>query len=217
MHLLDYFANVFVETELVLSEISQQQKLSYEVVLTRLEKQLNTFGTKYRNDDYTDQAFQNAKFAVVGYIDEQLLSSGWDGKEEWKKGSLQNKLFSTLNSGVEFYDRLDALNPLDPMDREVRSVYYTCLCRGFQGKYFMSGHESFLSSIRDTNLNLLVDTSGQRALFPEGEPVKNMAKSERKLSLSAFIYGLPLILFLALFFWMRGEILSYSKSLANAL
>lgn len=217
MHLLDYFSNVFIELNRILGEIATNPSLDYDLVLGRLEKKLSAFGTKYRHDDYTDKAFNNAKFAVVAYIDEKLLSSNWDGKQKWKKESLQQRLFSTLNSGVEFYERLDRLNPLDPMDREVRSVYYTCLCRGFQGKYFQSGNEAFIDSIRDTNLNLLIDTSGQRALFPESLPDKNEQKSVHAMSLSALIYGLPLVVLLGLYFWMQGKILHLSNILANSL
>ena len=50
-----------------------------------------------------------ARFAVCAWIDEAILSSGWNEKGTWQKEPLQLKYYQTLAAGEIFFEKLNAL------------------------------------------------------------------------------------------------------------
>jgi type IV/VI secretion system ImpK/VasF family protein len=75
---------------------------------------------------------EEARFALVAWIDEVVSVSGWAGAEEWMREPLQLQVFGTRQAGVEFYSRLENLRPENAAALE---VYFDCLALGFQGSY----------------------------------------------------------------------------------
>ncbi len=75
---------------------------------------------------------EEARFALVAFIDEIVSTSGWRGAAEWEREPLQAQLFGTSRAGVEFFTRLDRLRPDNAAALE---VYFYCLALGFQGDY----------------------------------------------------------------------------------
>ncbi len=75
---------------------------------------------------------EEARFALVAWIDEMLLRSDWSGREEWLREPLQLQLFRTNRAGDEFYEHLARLQP---HQNQAREVYFLCLVHGFEGQY----------------------------------------------------------------------------------
>jgi type IV/VI secretion system ImpK/VasF family protein len=73
-----------------------------------------------------------ARFALVAWIDEMILRSNWAGRDEWLRDLLQIQMFRTNRAGEEFYEHLERLRP---DQNHARSVYYQCLVFGFEGRY----------------------------------------------------------------------------------
>ncbi len=93
------------------------------------------------------QEYQDARFAVMAWIDETILNnSRWEGCNRWKAFPLQLEYYETRNAGEEFFERLDRLGA---EQKEIREIYYLCLSLGFKGQYFLGMEDELrLSKIR---------------------------------------------------------------------
>ena len=111
----------------------------------------------------------DAKYAIVAFIDEQLFRAPWAGRQEWMLEPLQLVYFNENTAGEGFFDRLDALER-DPARLHVLEVYYLCLTLGFQGKYAVRGGEGLGVTI-DRLVGILARATPQGdVLSPRGAP-----------------------------------------------
>ncbi|MFO1078550.1 MAG: DotU family type IV/VI secretion system protein [Planctomycetota bacterium] len=86
---------------------------------------------------------QAVRYALCAFLDEIVLSSNWNIRQEWSGMPLQMEYFNDFTAGEEFYRKLEALRGSDtPVRREALEVFGLCLGLGFRGKYAgMSGLE----------------------------------------------------------------------------
>jgi type VI secretion system protein ImpK len=82
----------------------------------------------------------DAKYAIVAFLDEQLFRARWAGRQEWMLEPLQLLFFNENTAGEGFFQRLTELEN-DPNRVHVLEIYYLCLALGFQGKYAVRGGE----------------------------------------------------------------------------
>lgn len=73
-----------------------------------------------------------ARFALVAWIDETVNTSGWSSATEWETEPLQYRLYRTRNAGHEFFEHLGKLRPENAAALE---IYFHCLALGFCGEY----------------------------------------------------------------------------------
>lgn len=59
--------------------------------------------------DETDEARNEALFAVCAFVDEALLTTPWQGRASWARETLQRTRCGTVNAGTEFYEHCRAL------------------------------------------------------------------------------------------------------------
>lgn len=102
--------------------------------LARLEREADRLGVAERR-------IQSAKFAVVAFTDETVLTADFPLRLEWEKSPLQLEWFGDQLAGETFFERLDALVAGVEDEAEVLEVYYVCLLLGFKGKYKLFGEE----------------------------------------------------------------------------
>ena len=206
MRLTDIFMELLAYVTYFNKSLAVKQP-SYDQVkadITRLmsDIEIRTGQTQIGPDD-----FDLARFAVVAWVDETLLSSPWQDKEHWQKESLQRLYYQTADAGELFFDRLNAIGP---HQRDVREVYYLCLAMGFKGRYIHEGDDFLLDQLKTSNLKLLTGTSvGIPALetgnfFPEAYPIETEAaaplKAGRRFSMFSLIgLAFPIVLFAGLF------------------
>lgn len=95
-----------------------------------------------------------AKFALVAFLDETIISSDWIRKEEWLTEPLQIKLFDTFNAGEEFFTNLNNLRQRASSNKDVLEVYYLCLTLGFKGMYQLQSPETLRRVVDELNLEL---------------------------------------------------------------
>ena len=111
----------------------------------------------------------DARFALVAWIDEVVATSGWRNAPEWERDPLQEQLFGTRNAGLEFYKRMERLKPPNSAALE---VFFYCLTLGFQGEY--AGREGDRGELVRTTLNRLrrddvgraIDVAHEKRLMP---------------------------------------------------
>lgn len=169
MRLIDCYMDAFAYT-LYLLRGNGQGAQSYDNARQEVEGLLEKAGECARSRGYSEKQAHNAKFAVCAWIDEAVLTSSWESAAEWKKLQLQRAYYNTNNAGVEFFERLDAL---DANDSQVREVYAMCLALGFRGKYFHEDEQPALDEVKDQQLSQLLgdmakeDSLAGIKLFPE--------------------------------------------------
>ncbi|MBB4070215.1 type VI secretion system protein ImpK [Salinibacter ruber] len=123
---------------------------------------------------------QSAKFALVAFIDETILSSDWARKEEWASTPLQLELYDQYDAGEVFFDRLERLREEPGAQAEVLEVYYLCMTLGFKGKYQIHGQERLRELIETTYEDLRHQPGmGGKELAPHGAPRGQVAQEMR--------------------------------------
>ncbi len=224
MRLIDCFTDVLAYVVERTAAIRGGEQPAYEELRLGVERRLADHAGDYTAGGYSRPQYDAAKFAVVAFIDEAILLSQWEHKAVWSRELLQKAHFETANAGVEFFDRLDALSPFNPGERDIREVYYYCLCLGFVGKYYRAGDKARLDELRDANFNLL--TNGKDAvrslrdlrLFPDARADAGESKDVVIHKRRAYLYyGVPLLVLLGAFFVFRADVISAAEYLVTVV
>ena len=123
-----------------------------------------------------------ARYALVAFIDEQILKSAWSGRVEWMNQPLQLVLYREFTAGENFFARMRAL--LNGSGRELPlEIYYLCLALGFRGAYGVSGNASTLATFTDAareRVTKRLPASGK--ISPHGEPRDRATKTRANRS-----------------------------------
>lgn len=220
MRLIDYFIPLVSRLLEIEPALTASSELSVDQVRGCFETERQDACTKLARNHYDQTEIDNALFSIAVLIDEKILSSGWNNKEDWSYQQLQREWFDTSNGGVEFFSRLDELNPYHPKDMEVKEVYFYCLALGFRGRYFEEGQQSVIDQIiASTAHNLQESLELGPRLFPmaysEAEPTPLALKT--RFNWLPVIVGAPLIGIILLYFYYRYDILNVSEQILRSL
>lgn len=214
MRLIDCFVESLAFTLEMTQKAHETPMFEYTAVREQLVSRLSGVSGQGAQGGYSEPQIQHALFAVVAFIDERLASTEWSGQQEWSRNLLQREYFDSTNAGVEFFSRLDSLNPFNPAERDIREVYYYCLSLGFSGKFYGEGAQSSLNRIKRDNYDLLAGEEEHSSLFPDAfGQKKTESQLKTKRDFSAFYYGLPVLLIVAAFFYFRKEMLELANFL----
>jgi type VI secretion system protein ImpK len=115
---------------------------------------------------YSRETLIEARYAVVAFLDEMILQSGWDQKNQWASHLLQYKYFQTQVAGNEFFDHLTSLRRALPVNTDLLEVFHACLVLGFEGKYKLEGREK----LKDLKHDLFREIQGLRGEIPPLSP-----------------------------------------------
>ncbi len=154
MRLIDFFADIFAYTLLLLENSANQP--SIDQAREELEKLFSQARHTALDKGVDRETFAEAMFAVCAWVDETLLCSNWEARDEWKKNQLQRMHFNTTNAGVEFFDKLEKL---EPGQKHLMEVFATCLVLGFRGRYF---HDDQLAELQEIKRRLLKQVQGEQ-------------------------------------------------------
>lgn len=209
MHLTDYFVELITYVVYFQRTVAKKQP-NYEKVKADILRLLTKSEDCLKNELFTREDYDHARFVICAWIDEVMLNSSWVHKNLWQKEQLQRIYYHTAGAGEEVFERL---NNLGLHQREVREVYYFCLALGFTGRYCQKGDEYLLEQLKTSNLKLLMGSSVgipslERAeLFPEAYPVETVGDAPKKqrfrfpiftiasIAGSVFFFGLLLLIY----------------------
>ncbi len=169
----------------------------YAAFRQRVEQRLADARERAQAGAIAEDAYQSALFAVVAWLDEAVMCSGWADAERWRRNLLQKVHFNTTRAGVDFFTRLEAL---PPGRKDVREVYYFCLMLGFKGQYVYGADQRALEALKRRNLEYLVDDAKKIALeevptlFPGAYPIEPPATPPRRRRLRPSPLQLTLLL-----------------------
>ncbi len=102
--------------------------------LAQFERHAGNFGKP-------TNAIHDCKYAFCALLDEIILNSDFEIRDEWERNPLQLRLFGEHLAGEGFFDRLDNLRLEPQKNIEILEVFYTCMILGFQGKYLLEGED----------------------------------------------------------------------------
>lgn len=149
-----------------------------------------------------------AKFALVAFLDETIISSEWSEKNEWLAEPLQIKLFDTFNAGEEFFTNMSNLRQRTTANKDVLEIYYLCLSLGFKGKYQLQSPENLRRIIDDLNLELHPEAFRSIDLLsPNGKPRQSLVQTV-KVGLPLWVFPVGAFAILLVFYF----IMSFSVS-----
>ena len=100
---------------------------------------------------YSTEYIRMATLAVVGFLDETILTLQNPVFANWARQPLQEELFGNQLAGEVFFQNLQELLGRSDSDQlaDVLEVHYLCLLLGFSGRYSMGNRgevQSFMSS-----------------------------------------------------------------------
>jgi type VI secretion system protein ImpK len=131
-----------------------------------------------------------ARYAVVAFIDEQILKSGWAGRSEWMSQPLQLLLYRENTAGENFFIRMRALQH-DPRRAPALEAYYLCLALGFRGAYERAGDLGPIATLLESSREQLgkrlpaAGTLSPSARLPDRAPAEKSSKSPLLVLLAA--------------------------------
>ncbi|MCP4745889.1 MAG: DotU family type IV/VI secretion system protein [Desulfobacteraceae bacterium] len=175
MRLSDCFIEIIAYTEYIVGDTGGE-KPPYEQVRNNIQRLICQSDASREKGNFSQQDYDLARFAVFAWTDEAILASNWQGRQHWQREQLQRIYYQTAESGELFFERL---NSIGPHQRDVREVYYICLCLGFTGQYCNAGDDFLLEQLRISNLKLLTGSSvglpalKDQELFPEAYPMQS--------------------------------------------
>jgi type VI secretion system protein ImpK len=151
-----------------------------------------------------------ARYALVAFIDEQVLKSSWSGRNEWMSQPLQLLLYREYTAGENFFVRLRSLitTGARPLALE---AYYLCLALGFRGAYGVSGEVSAIGSYVESARRELAKTLPSTVKFGPNAQARDLLGADRKSNalLISVLVGCALLVVLVLVglhFELRSEL-----------
>ena len=139
-----------------------------QVLRQRIAAQLEALRSRARELNIPQQDADEALYAIVAFIDEQILRSDWPGRQQWMAQPLQLVYFNENTAGEGFFQRLAALER-QAERAHVLEVYYLCLGFGFQGQYAIRGGD--LVAVQDRLQKQLAQRARVAdAVSPHGYP-----------------------------------------------
>jgi type VI secretion system protein ImpK len=123
------------------------ERLGPESVRERFEALLDQMVSEGRRVGLVKADLAEARYALVAFIDEQILRSSWAGRGDWMRQPLQLLAYRENAAGENFFRRLKALLQ-GPERRPALEAYGLCLALGFRGAYGQNGDVKALEKYR---------------------------------------------------------------------
>jgi type VI secretion system protein ImpK len=176
------------------------------------------FETEARSNAIDNEKITMAKFALVAFLDETIISSSWNQKEQWLSEPMQIMLFDTFNAGEEFFTHLNTLRQRSSGNKDILEIYYLCLALGFKGKYQLQSPENLRRVIDDLNLELHPEMySTIDAISPNAKPREMVVQSSGG-GLPVWVYPVgAVVIFIALYVVLSISISGSSSDVSDLI
>src|SRR5689334_16111115 len=117
---------------------------------------------------YRDIEIQDAKYALVAFLDEAIQRSDDPNRGAWSP--LQSKMYAQAVAGEGVFDRLKTIRTRrdSPDLADVLEIYYLCFLLGYEGRYALAEHEKLEALMDDLRDQIDRLRGPQPALSPEG-------------------------------------------------
>lgn len=202
-------------TEVFLLIIQLQKNVEYgdsETLRRRIKDLLDRLDLQARNEQIEVAALQQARFALVAFIDETILSSSWSQKGQWVSRTLNSEFYGKSDAGDEFFTRLNELRQRMQANAEVIKVYFQCLILGFKGRYFSKPDQLrlMMEDIYDSLRNLTDKHTSPDRIAPK--PFAAEQNIEKPSSALAWKFIIPAVAAILLIFFAALKMMISSRA-----
>lgn len=153
------------------AQIGQTPGASHDAVRGEMISKLRQFVSRCREAGIADTEIAEARYALVAFIDDRVLKSGWAGRQAWMNSPLQLQFFREYTAGENFFGRMRALihrrQPLFALE-----VYYLCIALGFAGAMQAAGTSPGATSYIEPARALLLQGVSADRVAPNAVPAQ---------------------------------------------
>jgi type VI secretion system protein ImpK len=189
--LIDSFTEILTYAA-YFKETSVSENPEFETVKNDIDELFKRSENIAKNSQIKNIEWKKGCFPVCALVDEIILCSDWNEKNNWRKNQLQLRYFKTTRAGDLFFDKLNKAE-----SKQLREVFTYCLAMGFKGKYFSEDDFMTLSEIKTENILKYFSEDAYmnlpEVLFPEAYN-KNVANQKKRSKVSFFLFILIFIL-----------------------
>jgi len=221
MRLVDFYIDALLTTRSLVPMLAVETGQDAESIRNKLISLLEQAQQQVADNNYSAYQAEAALFPVVAYIDEMILTSGWNEKSSWQQNPLQRHFFDTMNAGQEFYERLNKLNRQGE-DRSIREVFLLCLGIGYKGQYFMPEDRPKLEEVRVFNLDLLLPEEANKTLekttlFDEAyqETIREGRRATSRVNLMPLFTAVPVVIIVSIFVFYATQITGWLNKIMD--
>lgn len=216
--LAEFWIPVFTRVQDIFAQPQQANAADVAAELTAL---IDSVSAQARHAGQAANAIEQTRFAVVAWADEIAMTREWPGTLAWRLSPLQKHYYATTRAGVEFFQRLEALNPQDHATRE---VYALALAAGFKG-HFSARRAGELDEQRHKWLSQLqadaysAPLAAGQPLFPASRPAKSTGGRHRYAQsrmATALMIIVPLLILAAAWLAMDALLAHKAASIMKA-
>ena len=158
------------------------------------------------------EEWELAKYGLVSWIDEMMISTPWNGAKWWNENKLETEIYNTNDRAWKFYQQANEASK--KQNRDSLEVFYVCVVLGFRGLY---GDDPVKAAENAQALGLPPDLEtwareastsirlgqGRPPISDASQPIEGAPALEGP---AMFIWstfaGLVLTVFLVMFFWL---------------
>ena len=170
---------------------------------------------------YSDETTQMTLYAIVGFLDESVLSSNDPVFTDWSRKPLQEELFGDQLAGEKFFRHVAELlnRPESAEVADVLELHCLCLLLGFRGRYAF-GDASEIHTIIRRIREKIVRIRGPFALVRQVEApaiptTKTSDRWVRSLSVAALVLAVVCLMAFLSFRFLLSQSM-HSAAQANA-
>lgn len=183
-------------------QLSSAQDLpAPEVMRQRIASLLDNMDQRAQQVGIPNEDVLEAKYALVAFIDEQLLRSNWSGVTDWMARPLQLIYFNENTAGEGFFGRLQALLQ-QPNRVHVVQIYYYCMALGFEGQYAVTGTQGLATVMQQARQAIAAQYPASDAISPHGVPSRSLGQAVRRnvpiVAIALGVLGLAILVFIVL-------------------
>lgn len=198
-------------------QLRRAQEPSPDVLRAEMKKLLTELDAAATTAGKDPTLVQAVRYALCAFVDELVLSSSWNMRQDWASRPLQMEYFNDFTAGEEFYRKLDALRGSDdPQRREALEVYALILGLGFRGKYGgMAGLEELRQLRTRLHAELVGGRTGPQPLSLHWQVDEQLPQLVRRVPAWVFATvaaGALLLLFVVLRVWLNAAEQSFLEA-----
>jgi type VI secretion system protein ImpK len=163
-HLIDCYMELMV---FVRDALDKHPVPDFEQTRSSIELLIERSKQKASRAKFSENIWLEGFFPVTAWIDETILCSEWQWREQWSHCQLQRRYFNMSNAGDIVFQKLQNLKQ---MAAELLSVYDIILATGFRGCYYRSSDDQIVNDIRqqiDGRLSKKINSFASFRLFED--------------------------------------------------
>jgi type IV/VI secretion system ImpK/VasF family protein len=150
--------------------------------------QLKRFAANARELGLPDAEIQEARYALIAFLDEQVLRGGGADRADWMSNPLQLQFYRETTAGENFFARMRALTDRGA-NRGALEVYLLCIALGFVGAPPGGGGAQAARGFAMAARPKVLEGLNPARFAPNAIPLENRIAPERRFPVVAVTLG----------------------------